>query len=666
MFPILFSQLSPQDIPNQLEQMLVSYHQEILEALKQKGGQHLLDLLNRQANQLEQFWSPIGHLNSVLGTEAWRNCYQKCLPILTEHETWIYQHQDLYYQLKNCQQHLSVGEEKMRQDFLKGCELSGIHLEPTQKLEVKNIFERLDDLAQQFQNNIVDSMKAFRFHTENLQDLEGISEHVILNAQMKAKDAEIEGYVLGLDQPTYIAVMTYAKNPDLRKLFFTAYGTRASDQSDYDDHKFDNTPLIQEILQKRYDLANLVGFKDFASYSLTTKMAKELHRVRHFLELLKCHVKEITIQDVQTVRGFACDKGYTQALQPWDMAYYVQMRQQEIFSIDQEVLRDYFPLSHVMLGVNQLLQALYGMSLEKVHPQDVWHADVECYCLKQQGKTVGYVYCDWFSREGKRGGAWMDTLQTRCKLNDGSIQYAMTTLTCNFAKPAPGQEAGLTHEELLTLLHELGHCLHHMLSEVDEFSVSGVHGVEWDAVELPSQWMENWGWVEDWVKIFSHHVKTGESLPHEIFEQLLKVKNDLIGLHLSRQILFALYDMDAHSQQPPKDKEQIHQQYLNLLKDIAVWPVDWNQRFPQNFSHIFAGGYAAGYYSYLWADVLSSDAFEWFAEDLNKISEKGLHFRTEILAKGGAVSALDAFIQFRGREPDQNALLRAYGLKVKE
>lgn len=666
MFPIPFIKLNPQIIPSQLEQMLTQHHQAIEEALKHDGVKKLLVLLNTQANQLEKFWSPVGHLKAVLGTDIWRECYQTCLPILTDHETWLYQHQDLYHQLKSDAQNLSVGEEKMLQDFLRACELSGIHLEATKRLEVKNIFERLDDLAQQFQNHIVDSMKAFRFHTKNSKDLEGLPAHVLANAKKKAEEAGKSGYILGLDQPTYMAVMSYAKNRDLRKLFFKAYGTRASDQSDYDGQKFDNTPLILEILQKRDELAKLLGFKDFAAYSLTTKMAKELHRVEHFLDLLRKQVKPITTQDVQTIKDFAVSKGYTKTLEPWDMAYFVQMRQQEIFSIDQEALRDYFPLTHVMQGVNQLLQALYGFNLEKVHSEDVWHEDVECYRLKQQEKIIGYIYCDWFSREGKQSGAWMDILQTRCQLDDGEIQYAMTTLTCNFAKPSPGKKAGLTHDELLTLLHELGHCLHHMLSEVSEFSVSGVHGVEWDAVELPSQWMENWAWVEDWVKIFSHHVKTGESLPHAIFEQLLKVKNDLIGLHLSRQILFGLYDIHIHSQNPPKNKDMVHQQYLDLLKEIAVWPVDWNQRFPQNFSHIFAGGYAAGYYSYLWADVLSSDAFEWFAEDLQKISEKGHRFKTEILAKGGAISALDAFIQFRGREPDQNALLRAYGLKVSE
>lgn len=666
MFPIQFSKLFPQDIPNQLEQMLVHHHEKLETAILQQNTQTLLDLLNRQANELEKFWSPVGHLNAVLGSDEWRECYQKCLPLLTAHETWIYQNQDLYEQLKNCQQTRSAGEEKMRQDFLLSCQLSGINLPVEKRLQVKNIFERLDDLSQQFQNNIVDSMKAFRFQTNNLEDLEGLPEHVILNAQKRAQEENCTGYVFGLDQPTYVAVLTYAKNQAMRRIFFKAYGTRASDQSDYDQNKFDNTPLIQEILQKRYELAQLVGFKDFAAYSLSTKMAKELHRVRHFLELLKVQVKNITIEDVQAVKDFASTSGYTNDLEPWDMAYFVQMRQQALFSIDQEALRVYFPLSKVMQGVNQLLQALYGLNLAKIENQEVWHSDVECYCLKQEEQILGYIYCDWFSREGKRGGAWMDTLQTRCQFSDGLQQYAMTTLTCNFAKPAPGQEAGLTHEELLTLLHELGHCLHHMLSEVNEFSVSGVHGVEWDAVELPSQWMENWAWVEEWVKVFSHHMQTGASLPHELFEQLLKVKNDLIGLHLSRQILFALYDIDIHSENPPQSHEEIHQQYLRLLKEIAVWPVDWNQRFPQNFSHIFAGGYAAGYYSYLWADVLSSDAFEWFAQDLKQISEKGRLFRKEILAKGGSVSALDAFTQFRGREPDQNALLRAYGLKVSE
>lgn len=662
---IQFTNLQAHLFPQQLKDLLDQARQELEKKIPTENVRDLLALLNLQGNQLEQFWSPVSHLNSVIGSPEWRECYQACLPLLTAHETFVYQNQDLFEKLKNCQEPLIPGEAKMREDFLLACQLSGIALSAQDRKKVQVIFERLDELSQSFQNNIVDSMKQFRLHTENISDLEGIPEHILLNAKKRAEDEKQEGYVLGLDQPTYIAVVTYAKNQALRKLYFKAYGTRASDQSDYDQQKFDNTDIIKETLEKRQELAHLVGLKDYAAYSLSNKMAKEIQRVTKFLNLLKTEVHTVTAEDVQAVKDFARSKAYEKALEPWDMAYFVQMRQQEIFSIDQEALRDYFPLSHVMKGLNQLFEKLYGLHLEKVSGRDVWHSDVECYALKQNQQLVGYVYCDWFSRDGKRGGAWMDTLQTRCRLPHGEIQYAVATLTCNFAKPAPHQEAGLTHEELLTLLHEFGHCMHHILSEVDEFSLSGVHGVEWDAVELPSQWMENWGWVEHWVKVFSQHIKTGKSLPHDVFEQLLKVKNDLVGLYLSRQILFALYDISIHSSKPPKDREAVHHQYIDLLKEIAVWPVDWNQRFPQNFSHIFSGGYAAGYYSYLWADVLSSDAFEWFAEDLEKISEKGMAFRQKVLSKGGSISALEAFIAFRGREPDQKALLRAYGFGQK-
>jgi oligopeptidase A len=662
MSTIEFSNLQSSLVPEQLKTLLDEHRKNLEHKIEESNAQDLLKLLNAQGNQLEQFWSPVSHLNSVIGSADWRECYQACLPLLTANETFIYQNQALFEKLKNTQEQLSPGEFKMREDFLLACQLSGIHLNAQQRKKVQDIFERLDDLSQIFQNNIVDSMKQFRYHTLQLKDLDGLPEHIILNAKKRAEEEQQAGYVLGLDQPTYIAVISYAKDKALRKRYFQAYGTRASDQSDYDQQRFDNTDIILETLDKRQELANLVGLKDYASYSLSNKMAKDLNRVTNFLHLLKDEVKSMTAEDVKVIKEFARSQGHLQDLEPWDIAYFVQMRQQVVFDINQEALRDYFPLSHVMKGLNLLFQKLYGLKLEKMTGIDVWHPDVESYVLKHNQHGVGYIYCDWFSREGKRGGAWMDTLQTRCRLPNGNIQQAIATLTCNFAKPAPQQEALLTHEELLTLLHEFGHCMHHILSEVDEFALSGVHGVEWDAVELPSQWMENWGWVEDWIKIFSKHIKTGDSLPHHVFEQLLKLKNDLTGLYLSRQIIFALYDISIHSSAPPKDREQVHQQYLNLLKEIAVWPIDLSQRFPQNFSHIFSGGYAAGYYSYLWADVLSSDAFEWFAEDLEKISEKGRAFRQKILSKGGSVSALDAFIEFRGREPDQNALLRAYGL----
>ena len=658
-----FQSLNPKQAPDRLKALFAAQKQELnLAIAAKKSPAALLTMLDDMSNAVEQFFAPYSHMHAVLGGEAYRECIEETVPLFAEYDMLIHQNQELYDLISKEDNALSKSQKKMREDFLLNCRLTGIHLSTQDQAEVKTLSEGLDKLSLAFQNHMLDSEKAFSYHLTDIKELEGIPAHLSLNAKENAKAKGLEGYVFYLNQPTYVAIVTYAHSQKLRQLFYEAYQKRAAENNDYDGAQFDNTPIIQEILAKRQALAKLIGLPNYASYSMSVKMAKEPGRVQDFLARLKGETIELAKKDYLTVQDYAKTKGHPSELAPWDVSYFVQLRQKELFAIDHEALRAYFPLPKVMDGVNALLRALYGIHLEKLNDADVWHQDVECYGLFQGQRLIAHLYCDWFSRQDKRGGAWMDSLKTRCRLRDGSIQQAIATLTCNFAKPAPGKVAGLTHDELLTLLHELGHCLHHMLSEVDEFSVSGVHGVEWDAVELPSQWMENWGWVEDWVKQFSCHEETGEPLPHAIFEQLLKMKNDLIGLYLSRQVLFASYDLMIHLQEAPKTRTEVNRGYLDLLHSLASWPIYEEQRFPQSFSHIFVGGYAAGYYSYLWADVLSCDAYDWFAEDLEAITQKGAHFRETILSKGGSVPALEAFIAFRGREPDEKALLRSYGL----
>jgi oligopeptidase A len=655
----LFRQLQPTLIPAQLEQMLIKFRQEMTEAIEsQQSLIFMLNLLNQHGLMIEQFWSPCAHLNAVIGSDEWRDCYSKCLPLLTAYDTFIHQNEALYNLMNHAdQKHLSLEQKKMLDDFLLNCRLSGIGLSDDKRQQVETIFERLDKLSQLFDNHVIDSQKCFKYHTEYLEDLAGIPEYVVENAAQRAKSQQLSGYLFSLDQPTYLAIVTYAKQPELRKKFYNAYNSRASEHTFYDEGKFDNTPIIQETLQLRQELANLIGLENYAEYSLSSKMAKTKDRVEKFIHELLESVVPVAKKDMQVLSDYAKEKGHKGLLQPWDIPYYVQCRQKEIFCLDQEALRVYFPLKHVMQSINHLLKTLYQVQLELQTDVDLWHPDAECYFLKQGDQVLGALYCDWFSREGKRGGAWMDTMQTHT-----SDSLPITTLTCNFAVPAPGQAAGLTHDELTTLLHELGHCLHHLLSDVKEFSVSGVHGVEWDAVELPSQWMENWGWQADWIKIFSHHMQTGESLPSAQFEQLLAMKNDLVGLFLLRQLMFAKYDMMIHTQVPPSTEDVVNQQYFDILQRYAVTPIDPEQRFPHAFSHIFAGGYAAGYYSYLWADVLSCDVFSWFEKNMTNIGECGQLFRSKLLSKGGSLPALDAFVNLLGREPNQDALLRSYGL----
>lgn len=655
-----FSQLDPLQIPVKLKSLLQNFQQDLNQKLdNQAVPLDLLMLIDRQGDELERFWSPCGQLNAVIGSELWRNCYSECVPQLTAYDTFLHQNERLYEYLNQADKSVFTStQKKICEDFLIGCRLSGIGLSKEKREEVQSIFERLDKLQQLFDNHIIDSQKQFQFLTSDEKSLEGLPSHLVDNAKANAQKKEQSGYLFYLDQPTYLGVVTYAKDAHLRETFFKAYNTRASEMSDYDDGKFDNTALIQETLSLREKLANLVGLENYVDYSLSLKMAKTKLRVENFLQTLLKDVVPVAKKDMQVIQDYAKKQGHQGVLQPWDVPYYVQLRQKEVFSIDQEALRVYFPLKHVMQAINQLLAVLYNVRLEKEESVDLWHKDACCYRLLQGNQLIGMLYCDWFSRQGKRGGAWMDTLQTRT-----AHQLPIATLTCNFAPPVAGQQAGLTHDELTTLLHELGHCLHHLLSEVEHYSVSGVHGVEWDAVELPSQWMENWGWQKHWVNIFSHHMQTGESLPDEQFKQLLAVKNDLVGLFLLRQLIFATYDFSIHSKRPPQNGSEVNAQYQDLLKQYAVWPIDLNARFPQTFSHIFAGGYAAGYYSYLWADVLSCDVFEWFEKQMQNIEQCGQAFREKILSKGGSVSALDAFVSLMGREPEQSALLRSYGLQ---
>jgi oligopeptidase A len=652
-----FSKLQPHSVLSQLTQLIELFKQQISTHLSLEtspSAEKILKILNEQGEELEQFWSPCAHLNAVIGSPEWRECYSQCLPLLNDYDTFIHQNLSLYQALKSADiQSLSATEKKLRDDFLLNCELSGINLDDSNRQRVEKIFARLDELAQEFDNHVIDSQKMFKYHTLLEKELIGIPEHVLSNAKKRAEEDKLEGWLFHLDQPTYLAIVTYAVDVQIRKRFFKAYNSRASELNP----SFDNTPIIQEILALRQELAHLVGLEDYVAYSLSHKMAKSKSRVLQFLQRLLDVVVPIAKKDMEMVQQFAKKQGFEGKLEPWDIPYVVQLRQKALFALDQEALRPYFPLQHVMQSINELLMSLYQIKLEKIPDIEVWHPSVEFYHVKQGDTVLGGLYCDWFSREGKRGGAWMDTLQTHTHRHK-----PIATLTCNFANPAPGKVPCLTHDELTTLLHELGHCLHHLLSEVKEFSASGVHGVEWDAVELPSQWMENWGWQKHWVKRFSQHVETGDSLPEQDFEQLLAIKNDLIGLYLLRQLIFARYDLDIHTQLPPKDAIEVQQQYFELLETYAVWPIDRDLRFPQAFGHIFGGGYAAGYYSYLWADVLSCDVFDWFESRPEQLTLCGQAFRNKILAKGGSISALDAFIDLMGREPSEQALLRSYGL----
>lgn len=625
----------------------------------------LVEPLEQLSDELSRAFGPVSHLFGVRSTAEWRKAYNACLPKVTEYGLELSLDEALfraYETLSTSPAYASYSpaRKKVVQDALRDFRLSGIALPPAEKERFKALAMRLSEIQAKFEENLLDAVQAYSKHVTDVTELAGMTEQGLAQAAEKARAKGLDGWLLTLDFPSYDAVISYASSRALRRELYEAYATRASDQGPLAS-QHDNTPLMEEILKLRHEEALLLGFRNYAELSLATKMAESPDAVDQFLVELAQRARPRAQAELDELRAYAREVDGLDDLQPWDVAYYSEKLKEKTLGYSEEELRPYFPAAQVIRGMFALVEKLYQLKIEPVDGIATWHADVTTYAVREpDGTEVGLFYLDPYARKDKRGGAWMDECRVR-RRSDAGLQRPVAYLTCNFAPPLPGQPALLTHDEVLTLFHEFGHGLHHLLTRVDEAAVSGIRGVAWDAVELPSQFMENWCYDRDTLRGFARHWQTGEPLPDEFLAKLQRSRHFQTGLATVRQIEFALFDLRLHRDYDAALGGRV-METLNRVRDqVAVLrPPEWN-RMPTSFSHIFAGGYAAGYYSYKWAEVLSADAYAAF-EESDFAPETGLRFRETVLARGGSEEAMDLFVAFRGRKPSIDALLRHSGL----
>lgn len=625
---------------------------------------NLMSPLEDMDDELERFWSPMSHLHSVMDSPVLRACYDSCLPLLSAYEAAVGQNYPLYKAIQSIdQQTLDSTQKKIIFDNLLDFELSGVALTEQHKKRFETIQTRLDELSNQFEHHVLDATQAVSIHISDSQRLAGLPEHALTTAKETAKEKGLEGYVLTLEYPCYQAVMTYAEDRGLREELYHAYITRASDQGP-NAGMYDNTPLINEILMLRDEQAKLLGFSNYAELSLASKMADSSSHVADFMHDLVKRSRQQAESEFATLQEFAANQWHINSIQPWDLGFLSEKRKMDLFKLSQEDLRVYFPQPKVMKGLFDLIKILYGMTVEEIKGVDTWHKDVQCFCVIDEHNQVrGYVYTDLFARRNKRSGAWMDSLQSRRKLEHGLVQFPIATLTCNFARASANKAAMLSHDEVVTLFHEFGHCLHHILTQVDYLGASGINGVEWDAVELPSQFFENWCWEQSALNMLTSHSETQQPLPESLYTRLIATKNFQSALAMLRQMEFSLFDFSIHQEFKKQDDGLVDNILAKIRAQTNILPIASYNRFQHSFSHIFAGGYAAGYYSYSWAEVLSSDAFSRFEEEGILNPQTGRDFLHHILEVGGSKKAMDTYKKFRGRAPTVEALLRHNGIK---
>ena len=620
----------------------------------------VLENIDTLENNMSESWGILSHLNAVMNNAETREVYQSLLPSLSEYYTQLGQHVPLYQSYQHIYDNviftdLPSAQQSAIKLALRDFKLSGVALEGDAKKRYAEISARLSQLSSDFSNRVLDSTQAYSKPLTEDQ-LEGLPQSSVELLKQYGQQRELDQPVATLDIPSYLAIMTYAQDRELREDLYKAYTTRASDQAD--DQQYDNAPAMVEILSLRQEMAKLLGFDNYAEYSLASKMAPNVATVEKFLVDLAEHARVPALKEIEELKAIAKLDGIDE-LQPWDSTYYSEKLKVQKFNLSQEDLKPYFPAPKVIQGLFNVVQRLYGINVvEREAP--LWHADAHYYELEDQGIVIGGFYFDLYARNGKRGGAWMSPFRSRMQTEHG-LQKPICYMVGNFTPPVGNQPALLTHDEVNTLFHEFGHGLHHMLTEVDNIAVAGTHGVAWDAIELPSQFMEFWTWDTESLALISEHIESQEALPNDLLSALLNARFFQSGMQSLRQIEFALFDLTIHKLTPALDTTQIQATLDDIRHKYAVLPTASYNRFQNSFSHIFAGGYAAGYYSYKWAEVLASDAFDRFENEGVFNTQTGQEFRKAILAVGGKDTALDAFINFRGREPKIDALLRHQG-----
>ena len=665
-----FSQINIDEIKQNVEKAIEHCKQTIADALANNTHytwQNLVMPIDEADDELGRLWSPVSHMNSVKSSDELRAAYESCLPLLSEYSTFVGQHKGLYQAYEAIAQSdefntLSQPQQKVVTDALRDFKLSGIALDETAQQRYGEIVTRLSELSSNFSNNVLDATHAFTVNITDESELAGLPQSAKDAAQELAQSKEQSGWLFTLDFPSYFPVMTYADNESLRETMYRAYVTRASEQGP-NGGEYDNSDIMAETLALRHELAQLLDFDSYAEKSLATKMANTTDEVLSFLRNLAAKSKAQGKADYQEVLAFAHDKFGKSTLNAWDVGYYSEKLKQDRYSISDEQLRPYFPEQKAVSGMFSVVNKLFNITIKQREGVDTWHPDVKFYDIFDQNNALrGSFYLDLYAREKKRGGAWMDDCVCRRTREDGDLQLPVAYLTCNFNRPIGDKPALFTHDEVVTLFHEFGHGIHHMLTKISASGVSGINGVPWDAVELPSQFLENWCWEPEALAFISGHYETGEPLPQDLLDKMLAAKNFQSAMHMLRQLEFSLFDFIMHAEYSPETGDQI-QQVLDTVRDeVAVVDIPDFNRFQHGFGHIFSGGYAAGYYSYKWAEVLSADAFGKFEEDGIFNPETGQSFLTHILEKGGSQEPAQLFAAFRGRAPEIDALLRHSGI----
>lgn len=664
-----FSEIKPSHIEPAIDHLLeecraiVKIKTQITEPF---SWENLVNPIEKTEDRLNKAWSPVSHINSVVNNNDIREAYNACLPKLSQYSTEMGQNKALYnayFEISNSPSfsRLSQGQQKTIQNALRDFELSGINLNPEQQCRYREISQELSKLSSKFEENVLDATHAWKKHIQDETLLAGIPETTRTLAKTTAETDNLSGWVLTLDFPCYLAIMTYADNPALRQEIYTAFATRASDINP-DTIQWDNTKIMDDLLALRHEKARLLGFNNYAELSLATKMADTPQQVIDFLENLAHKSKEQAQTDFDELQQFARQEYQADNLNAWDINYFSEKMRQQQLELSQEEIRNYFPATRVIPGLFTVVNKLYGLTINEISNFDRWHSDVRFFEIYDQDNVLrGKFYLDLYARPNKRGGAWMDDCVSRKNGPDG-LQTPVAYLTCNFTPPANDDPALLSHNEVITLFHEFGHGLHHMLTKVDHLSVSGINGVQWDAVELPSQFMENWCWQKPALEIISGHYQTGAPLPESLLEKMLAAKNFQSGMFMIRQLEFSLFDFQIHLNFDPTKSSNIYSTLSAIRDQFSVVTTPAFNRFAHSFSHIFAGGYAAGYYSYKWAELLSCDAFSRFEDEGIFNPQTGADFLTHILEKGGSIDAMDLFVNFRGREPSIDALLQHNGI----
>ena len=661
-----FDAIRPEHVTPAIDALLVDARAAVATAARADAPvswEAIVEPLDEATDRLGRAWSAVAHLNAVVDTPQLRAQYNANHPRLTAFWTELSQNEALYARFKALATlpdfaQWPAARRRIVENELRDFRLGGAELDDAQKQRFRELRERQSQLATRFAENVLDATNAFALYIADREALAGVPEDALQAFREAAQADGKTGYKLTLQYPSYSAILDYADDRSLREQLYRAYVTRASE---YGNPAWNNGPLIVELLRLRSESARLLGYGSHAEVSLVAKMAESADEVLRFLRDLSGRARRYAQRDIDELRGFAAQELGIADLQPWDFSYASEKLREARYAYSDQELKAYFTESRVLAGLFRVIETLFGVVV-RADQAPTWHPEIRVYRIDDaRGRLVGQFYLDLYAREHKQGGAWQDNARSR-RARRGALATPVSYLTCNFARPSGGRPATFRHDEVLTLFHEFGHGLHHMLTQVDEPAVAGIRGVEWDAVELPSQFMENFAWEWEPLQLLTGHVETSATLPRGLYDRMIAARHFQTGYYTMRQIEFALFDMLLHAGTPPASEDAVLALLRQVRQEVAVLPAPEYNRFPHAFSHIFGGGYAAGYYSYKWAEVLSADAYAAFEEAGGLDPRVGARFRDEILAVGGSRPAMQSFVAFRGRKPSIDALLRHHGM----